>query len=308
MTIVSKAHTLAKRQELDSTIGKQGQMHKGPLVESINETVMDLQKKQRHCLLRAWREISKFWHIAWVLTHWQIQNDHRSRILGTLWTLLDPLIRVCIFTVVVTVIFNKNVPAYPVFMFCGSIFFRLLSGIWAASAGTLVNYGNIIKGTPFPKIIVPVIYTLSRLYYALLELPVLVILMALFGIYPSWHFLLALPWMLMTALCGFGLVCLFCTFGVKYRDLINILGHFSQLFFYLSPVLYPISFIPERVRMEYLVLNPFAQVMEVGRDLIIRNQLPVGWMVLLFSSLTTMTVYIGLRVFYARQRFVIKYL
>lgn len=269
-------------------------------------------EKQKHSwrpfgLIRAWTELKASKHLIWSLSVYQVRNDNRDRILGNFWGILDPLFRVLIFTIVVTMVFNKHVPAYPAFMYCGSIFFRLFVQTFVGAPGSLVSQGGLIKSTSFPKIVIPAVYAVTQVYYSLIELPVLILIMALFKIYPSWHFLLAVPLTLIVGLSGFGMLCLLAPIGARYRDLSNFLSHVGQLFFYMSPVLYPITFIPERFR-DYYMLNPLAVMMETARDLMIRNTLPPAWMWFYLTAWTMLGVVIGLRIFYEKQTKVAKLL
>jgi len=136
---------------------------------------------------------------------------------------------------------------------------------------------------------------------------VLAVLMIAYGVVPGWTLLLVIPLVLVTYLGATGAVLLLCCLGARYRDIGNVVQHVNRLFFYFSPVMYPVDFIPEHLRDLYM-LNPVTCAIELARDVIVRNQVPPLDVTLYYTIFSLGLMVLGLLVFSRLQGRVTKYL
>lgn len=192
-----------------------------------------------------------------------VKVRYRQTILGILWAVLQP----GLMTIVFFVFFGRlaGVPSdgipYPVFVFCGLLPWQLFAFAVSESSNSLVANEKLITKVFFPRLIIPVSAALVGLVDFLLGLFVLLGVMIYWGVPLAWT-VWTLPFFIFLALAaalsvGIWLAAL----NVQYRDVRYAIPFIIQLWFFLSPVVYPSSMLPERWRWLY-GLNPMAGVIE----------------------------------------------
>ena len=191
------------------------------------------------------------------LTQRELRGKYRRSVLGWAWSLINPLALAAMFTVVFSVVFRANVPtghpsgldSYPLFLLCGLLPWNFLSNGINGSIGSLVGNANLVKKVYFPREVLVTSSVLSWVVSLLIEMSVLGVVLLLMGN-------MILPWIPMVLLL-IGLQFLFVTgvglalsvFNVYFRDVQHFMAIFLQLWFYASPIIYPISFIASHDRM-----------------------------------------------------------
>lgn len=256
------------------------------------------------------RIIEDLWrwrHLVRAFVLYDIKHDKRNNIMGNVWHLLNPVLNMLIFMFVVLVVFNNRVENFPVFFFAGSMFFRAWTLAFSRGTSVLIQASGLIRSCYFPRITVVVPVTVKGLYDLAVESLVLAVLMLAYGVVPGWTLLLVIPFVLITYLGATGAVLLLCCLGARFRDIGNIVQHVNRLFFYFSPVMYPVTFIPEQYRDLYM-LNPVTCAIEIARDLIVRNQLPSAEVATYYTAFSLGLLAVGLAVFSRLQGRVTKFL
>lgn len=209
---------------------------------------------------------SDLWHykdLIWFLTKRDIALRYRQTILGVAWALLQPLATMAVFTI----FFGKfgKIPSdglpYSLFAFCGLIPWQLFAYALAESSNSLVGNQNLITKVYFPRLIIPLSSVLSGLVDFAVAFVVLVVMLGWFGRAPSVS-LIVLPLLVLLALTtALGVGLWLSALNVQYRDVRYTLPFLSQLWFFATPIAYPSSILPERLRPLF-GLNPMAGVVE----------------------------------------------
>jgi len=241
------------------------------------------------------------------LALYTIKADNRNTVMGNVWHLLNPLLQMCIFMFVFLVLFKGRQPNYAVFFFCGSMFLRMWTTSLSQSTQVLIRHGPLIKSSYFPRAAAIAPLTLMCLYNLIVESIVLALLMLLFRVVPGWQLILVVPLALVTLIGTTGLNLFMACLGARFRDLSNVVTHVNRLLFYFSPVMYPITYIPERYRNIYL-LNPVSCAIEFGRNVIIRAQTPAAGLMIYYAGFCVVLFFIGLVVFTRLETRTVKYL
>jgi ABC-type polysaccharide/polyol phosphate export permease len=224
-----------------------------------------------------------------VLVRRELGARYRASALGYLWSLLNPLLLLVIYSVVFTTIFQPRAPGiepYPLFLFAGLLPWLYLSGALLDASVTLVDNGPLLAKVMCPPEIFPVVTVVSHLVHHLLALPVLVLALAVAAL-KGWHpfpmtlvFLpLALiPWILTTT----GLALAVSAASVHFRDLRDLLGHILNVMFFGSPIIYALDGLEPWLR-SILVLNPLASLVTVYRSAAFAGPLaePKQWLIAL---------------------------
>jgi lipopolysaccharide transport system permease protein len=169
-----------------------------------------------------------------------VKVRYKNSILGILWSLLNPLLMMLVFTFVFKVLAgNSKLPAYPAFILSGLLAWNLFSTSVRGATGSIVNSGHLIKKVFFPREVLPISIILSNLVNYLLALPVYFVLAAILGKMPTFSFILA-------------------TVNVFYRDTEIVIDVVLLAWFFLTPVFYPMTDVaPNGARIAGLVLDSF---------------------------------------------------
>jgi lipopolysaccharide transport system permease protein len=223
------------------------------------------------------REIWQFRNVLGSLVGRDIKVRYKQTVLGFLWAFLQPVLKMVVFTV----IFGRwagmgpqGYP-YPVFVLAGILPWELFSASVTRASESIVSQQQFITKVYFPRLIIP----LSVVGAALVDFAVaFVILIGLAVYYPQVHLGLSLlsvfPLVLLTVLVSAGAGTLFAALNVAYRDVRHAVPFIVQLWMFLTPVIYPVTLVPERLRW-LLNLNPMTGVIAGFRWAVLGQ--PIDW-------------------------------
>ena len=193
-----------------------------------------------------------------------LKARYRGSVLGFFWSFVNPLLFLLIYTFVFTVVLPsthpKDIEPYALFMFCGILPWTWFSSSILESSNVLISNGNLIKKVLFPAEVLPIVTVLANMVHFFFGLPIL----AAFLIYyrrPLDPFeLLWFPVIVFVQLVLLlGLSLFVAALTVHFRDLRDILSNLIQLWFFATPIIYPMNEAPERFRW-LLNLNPMTHL------------------------------------------------
>lgn len=212
--------------------------------------------------LWAYRELLFFF--AWR----DIKVRYKQTLIGASWAVVQPVVTMIVFTIFfnrIAGIGTEDAIPYAVFSFCGLLFWNLFSqGTLRASESLIANHSVITK-VYFPRVIAPVSANAAPVVDFALGSVVLIGLMAFYGIAPGWlGLVLFIPLVLMTLVTSSGVGFFTSALNVKYRDIRHALPFLVQTMLFLTPVIYPVTLVPERFQW-LLYLNPLTGVITVAR-------------------------------------------
>jgi lipopolysaccharide transport system permease protein len=216
-------------------------------------------------MTRALRELIAYREILLILIWRDLKTRYRGSVLGFLWTFLNPLLLMVIYSLVFSVYMRVDIHAYPIFVFAGLLPWIWFSSSMLSGASSVVESGSLIKRVPFPPQILPAVSVTAALVNFLLALPLLLVFMAAWRLPMGWSLLLLpLPIAIQYAFT-LGLTIVLSMLTVRYRDLQQLLANLLTLWFFLTPVLYPTAMVPERYQ-GFLMLNPMAILVAAFQD------------------------------------------
>lgn len=202
----------------------------------------------------------------------------RSR-LGVVWSILHPLAQAALFALVLSEVLSARLPgiddriAYPIYLLAGTAAWALFSEILGRCINVFVEYAPTLKKIAFPRICLPVIVWGSALLNHIFLLLAIMVISLLFGHIPGTAWL-ALPiGILLISLFAFGLGLSLGVLNVFARDISQVMVVILQLWFWLTPIVYPIGIIPERLQA-IIHLNPMVALVNIYQDAILLNQWP----------------------------------
>ncbi len=188
---------------------------------------------------------------------------YKQTLLGVAWAMFQPVATMLIFTVVFSVM--GKIPSdgfpYPVFLYAGLLPWFYISQALSRGGTSLVGEAPLISKVYFPRLILPLSATIAPLVDLLLAFIAFLGLMAWFQVVPTWRILLLPLFAGLGATITFAAGLWVSALYVRYRDVGHILPMFIQLWMFVSPILYPVSKVPESWRAIY-ALNPVVSVVE----------------------------------------------
>jgi lipopolysaccharide transport system permease protein len=195
---------------------------------------------------------------------------------------------------------SDNVP-YPLFVYAGLTLWTFLSTAVSNCGNSLVGSQNLITKVYFPRLIIPGATVAAGLVDFAIAFLVLVGLMIYYQVAVTWNLLLVLPIILLTTLLALGVGMWTAAMNVKYRDIRFALPFAIQLWMFLSPIIYPSSFIPERYRW-LLLLNPLTGFIDSFRASLFSSR-PINWASLAIATgITLVTLVYSLFIFKKMER------
>ncbi|HMN30113.1 MAG TPA: ABC transporter permease [Caldilineaceae bacterium] len=215
---------------------------------------------------------------AW--TYRTVRARYQQSLLGGLWAIIQPAAAVGIFSIIFTFFVPVDTGGIPyvVFSSVAMVPWSLFTTSVADMADSLVGNMNLVTKIYFPREVLPFSAMLARLVDFAISMGFLVLLMIIYRIpfYPlGWAYL---PVIVLTQiLLAVGLGLAGAALNVFYRDIRHIIALGLQIWFYASPIIYPVSAVPERFRPFYY-LNPMAGVIEAYRSVLLQQQLPGAYL------------------------------
>ena len=250
-------------------------------------------------------DLSELWayrELLFFLTWRDVRVRYKQAVLGMGWVVLQPLLMTLVFTIFLGVIVrvpSDGVP-YPIFAYSGLLVWTFFSGAISGSGNSLVGNAHLITKVYFPRLLVPLASILARVVDLVVALVMLVGLMIYFRVGVSTGLLMAPVMIILLALLALGLGMWTSALNVKYRDVGLALPVFIQLWMFVSPVVYPLTLVPERWRFVYS-LNPLVGIIEGFRAALFGKSF--NWQALGISAIVTLAllVYAGF-VFKRREK------
>lgn len=254
------------------------------------ETVIKPKSKFGINLKELWDYRELFYFLAWR----DIKVKYKQTILGAAWAILQPFLLMVVFSIFfgqIVGISSGGIP-YPIFAYTGLLFWQFFSSSVTKASGSIVGNQGMVQKIYFPRLILPVSSTLVSFVDFAAAALIFAGLMVYYQIAPgALGFGLIIPAVFISFIAANGLGIFFATLNVRYRDVGHALPFFVQLLFFLTPVIYPVSIVPEKFRW-VLNLNPMSGVIENMRA----SFLGVGsvdWGLLGVSTAIALALFVG---------------
>jgi lipopolysaccharide transport system permease protein len=214
-----------------------------------------------------WRELWAYRELLWVLTARDIKVRYKQTVLGAAWAIVRPFLTMVIFSVVfghLAKIPSDGFP-YPIFVYAALLPWTFFAAAIGTSGQSLVGSANLVSKVYFPRLIIPLSSVGAGLIDLLIATGILLLMMLWYGVGWSWQ-LLAAPLLLVALVfTALGIGTLLSALTVAYRDFTHLTPFLLQLWLYVSPVIFPVSLVPERWQW-LLYLNPMTGLIEGFRS------------------------------------------
>lgn len=255
-------------------------------------------------------EIRELWEYRQLIKMF-IKRDFKTMyaqtILGPLWFLLHAFLSSFVMNVVFGKIAGISTDGIPGFLFymSGNILWNDFSGCLSSVSNTFTNNVRLMGKVWFPRMCVPISNILSRQIRFFIEFALFLFMYLLYGrtvmgALLSWRLLLLPLLLILSMALSMGVGMILSSVTIKYRDLSVLVGFFMQIWMYATPIVYPLSQVPDGWRW-IILLNPMTSIVETFRCVLFGGIIPTG---ALFGSMTITAVLllIGMLAFHRAQR------
>lgn len=203
-----------------------------------------------------------------------LRGRYKGSVLGFMWTFINPLFQLIVYTVVFKTILRAAIPRYYLYLFVALIPWIFFSSSITCGAASVVSQKDLIKKIYFPREVIPISYVTSCFVNMLLSFIVVFAVVIISGVGVNPLALLCLPVvMIVEYMLALGMALLSSAVTVYFRDLEHILGIVTMAWMYMTPIMYDKSIIPDRI-MPLFNLNPMTHIIECYRDILYNKTVP----------------------------------
>ncbi len=213
------------------------------------------------------RELWEYKGLLFFLVRRDIKLRFQQTVIGFLWIVLQPLIQMMIFYVILGVFIRVptgNIP-YHLFFLSGFVIWQFFNQVVSYSTNSLVGNISIIIKSYFPRLALPLASVISLLVDLGVSILVLIVFLLINGNFPITLRYLLLPILIaITTMFSSGVGLLFGALTVVFRDMRNLTGFLLTIWMYVTPIMYPLSVVPEKFKI-FLYFNPLTSLVESFR-------------------------------------------
>ncbi len=213
-----------------------------------------------------------------------VKRDFHSRytrsLLGTLWSVIEPLSMILVYTLVFSQIMRARLPgiddswSYSIYLCGGLITWEYFSTVLLRSQTMFIEQANLIKKTDFPRSTLPVIVLMNATIHFMIILSLLFIFLLLIGRLPGWSLLAFIPLLIVQQGIAVGLGLTLGTLNVFFRDIGKTMSVILTFWFWLTPIVYISTTLPEPLRGWLITWNPIAPFVMAYQNILLTETIP----------------------------------
>jgi len=210
----------------------------------------------------------------------EFQSKYRNSLLGAAWTVFNPLAMIIVYTVIFTKVMHSRLPtginsefAYSVYLCSGVLSWGLFAEIVSRAQNTFLENANLLKKLSFPRLCLPVIVVANALLNFSIVFGLFTIFLVITGNFPGVVFFALVPVLIIMVAFAIGLGISLGVLNVFFRDIGQAFGIFIQFWFWFTPIVYPITILPDSVR-SIMQLNPMENIIGAFQQILVSRQWP----------------------------------
>lgn len=253
-------------------------------------------------------EVWQYRDLVWLFTKRSFLVAYKQTILGPLWLIIRPILTALVYVVLFGNIAKLGTDGIPQMLFYlgGSALWAYFSACLLGNSSTFTANAHLFGKVYFPRLVMPVSHVLGAMIrFGIQLIPVAVLMvyyLAAGVLHPHFELWLLLPLLLLwLGLLGMGFGILVSAMTTKYRDLSVLVDFGMQLLMYATPVVYPLTAVPERLKV-FALINPVTMPMEIFRYILFGNGSICPWSVALSLAVTVIVAFLGMILFNKVER------
>ncbi|MCX6693238.1 MAG: ABC transporter permease [Methanomicrobiales archaeon] len=220
--------------------------------------------------------LTKYRELIWVLAVNQLRVKYKNSLLGIAWSFISPLLMMLVLYFVFVNIFERTQDNYAIYVLSGLISWRFFSITTSVAMTSVVKKSSLINKIYFPRQIIIFSSVLASAISYMIEVAVLLILIIILGPGITWTAIFFPVILALYFVISYGVSLILAALYVFYRDINQIWGVITQVMFFLTPVIYPMSRLSKFPKefLDIYFLNPFTAVMVAIRDCLLYGIVP----------------------------------
>jgi ABC-2 type transport system permease protein len=226
------------------------------------------------------REIWDFRYLVANLVSRDLKVRYKRSVLGFLWTMLNPLLMMMVYTIVFSQLMRFPMKSYAVYLLAGLIPWNAFSQTITIAQTSITDAADLIRKMRVPMAVFPLSKVAANAVNFFLSLVPLFIVMFAVGHEIPWTVVFLPAGMLIITIAAAGLALFLASLTVFFRDMLHLSNILILVWFFLSPIIYPLEQLPEAYR-DYWKLNPMTHVLEIFHDILYQGVVPgaITWLV-----------------------------
>lgn len=215
----------------------------------------------------------------------EFQLKYRNSMLGAAWTVIDPLAMIIVYTVIFAQVMHAKLPnidtsfGYSIYLCAGVLTWGLFAEITGRAQNVFLNHANLLKKLSFPRLCLPAIVVGNASVNFIIIFTLFLLFLFISGNFPGLVIFAIIPLLLLEILFAIGLGMVLGILNVFFRDVGQFYGVVLQFWFWLTPIVYPESILPDFVK-QILKINPMAPVIAGYQTILVNGNSP-NWSSLL---------------------------
>ena len=244
--------------------------------------------------------IMHYTELVFVVAWKNVKLRYKNSFFGFLWSLLNPLLFLAIFTFIFSQAF-PDIENYPLFALTALIFWAFFSTTSNHILGSVVENASVLRSVYVPPIVFPLSQLIAGLINLLISFIPFGVIMYFLGFDAKWVNLLVIPCTILFALFTFGFSVSICAFNVYFRDMGMLWNSLQPALFYFTPIAYSSTLVPENMRW-VMKFNPLYHFVELFRTVLYHGAVPSERQILITGLLTVFMLITGWIVFSKLKR------
>lgn len=252
------------------------------------------------------RDVWAFRGFIWGSVKREFQTRWQGTQFGPIWIVANPLATIFIFTVIFANIMRPSLPghdspyAYSIYLCAGVLAWNLFSELLSRCVGIFVEHGNLLKKMHFPKLVLPIMVITSGFLNFCIVFALFLLFLAFSGNFPGWIVWATLPVLAVQMALTAGLGMFLGTLNVFYRDVQQSTALVLQFWFWLTPIVYAASGLPDSVKRA-LEWNPMWPLVRAYQTIFLEHKAP-DWLGLAFpAAVSVLFLFLGVLSFHRLQ-------
>ena len=252
--------------------------------------------------MRVIKEIYKYREMIFSLVRKDLRGRYKGSVLGFLWTFINPLLQLGVYTLVFSVIMRNGIEKFYLFLFVALMPWIFFSASITGGSTSVIISQDMVKKIYFPRQVLPIAYVTSAFVNMVLSFLVIFIVLILSGVGISIIAIMCLPViMIVEYILCLGIAMLTSALTVYFRDLEYILSIVAMAWMYLTPVLYSVDMVPDKLQ-PLINLNPMTPIIIAYREILYYKQVPHFSTLIQATILGIFVLIVGNLVFNKLQR------
>lgn len=243
------------------------------------------------------KNIYAYRDMIYSLVRRELRGRYKGSVLGFLWTYINPLCQVIVYSAVFSVIFKVEIEKFYLYLIIGMMPWTFFSTSVQGGSTCIRAQSDMVKKIYFPREVIPIAYVTSAFVNMLLSFIIVFLAVLFSGFGFKLQALIYLPLiMVIEYLFALGIAFIVSSITVYFRDLEQIVGVIMMAWIYITPIMYNMEYIPEQYR-QLIVLNPMTPIVEVYHQILYYRMVPTTNYLLLAGGASLVVFVVGFLVF-----------